>query len=220
MNYDAIFDAKPRCLWEDSYLLERLCAIKVKSKMSVLDIASGTGRLMTPFGRDFVALDKDVDMLALNPAKYKRQGNYETLKLFQGEEFDLLTFLFGVIKDQDEFQMILNQSHRLLKHGGKFFGVVLSKGRLDSFIHPELYKWGDFQTFSKDEITGMVAKAGLTQRFDRTVGMTASVFDVAEKILSARQLDGFIRWYMKRQAGDLDVPFLRWHYVVFEAFKR
>lgn len=219
MNYDAIFDAKPRCMWEDQYLLKRLGAL-AKPNLSVLDIASGTGRLMLPFGENYVAFDKDRDMLELNPAKFKVYGEYSELgTLINSDGFDLVTFLFGVIKDRKEFQQITNQVKRVLKPGGKFFGAILSTGRLDSFIHPELYKWGDFQTFSLIDVEDVIQDSGLLQRFDHTNGMTASIFDLAELMLSPDNLDLFTRWYMRRGVGDLGIPYLRWHYVIVEAFK-
>jgi len=221
MNYDAIFDAKPRCLWEDEYLIRWLKSLKSDMRyldMRVLDIASGTGRLVAPvFGSHFVALDIDQGMLDLNPSESRHVGGYEALSGFDFGGFDLVTFLFGVLQNRVQYQHVVNQAFRVLRSNGKFASVILAKGRLDSFIHPELYKWGDFELFSDVDVMEVMISAGF--RMSRLKGMTASVYDVMELLLNAQQLSMFIDWHLRSGLGDSGLKFLRWHYWVVEGEK-
>ena len=76
MNYDNIFDAKPRCLWEDEYIVGRLKSL-AKPNQRVLDLASGTGRFPSRvFGNKNTAVDKDP--AELPHASAVRPGDHAT----------------------------------------------------------------------------------------------------------------------------------------------
>lgn len=214
-HYDALFDAKPRCLWEDEYLLDHLRIFA--SYKHVLDIASGTGRLVSQvFGSQYVALDRDPEMLKLNPAKTQICGDYAKLDSLRSYGYDLVTFFWGGLKDQAQFEYVLGQAHRLLKPKARFFGVFLTKGRMDSFIYPELYDWG-LEPISLDNAFKVAIQSGFA--IHRLRGLTCSMYDLVEKFLTPDQLDRFIRWYMKKSWGKSNVKYLRWHYTMLEAVK-
>lgn len=214
--YEEIFDAKPRCLWEDAYILSRLEGIKSRSHpQSILDIASGTGRLMTPFGTGYTAHDRDAEMLSANPADVVLHGDYEKLSVLPSCKFDLVTFIFGVFGNLSQFSLIVRETSRLLSPRGSFFFVLLSNGRLDSFIHETFYRWGDVCLVSKKKVESEFVGNGLVLR--SLLGMTATSWDLFE---NSKFFGSFADVYMRLRIGDI-LPFygLRWHYLVVEGSK-
>lgn len=218
MYYDKIFDVKPRCLWEDDYLLDKVWTLKMSLKPAdeVLDLASGTGRLMRPFSMRYYALDQDPAMLALNCCRHKIVGDYSKMSDMRDELFSLVTFFFGNTNGKDHLRYIAEQVHRILKPNGRFFAVTFGKGRLDSFIYPSLFEWGKIAQYSIDDIFGIMTGAGF--KINVLHGMTPSILDLFEK-LPKTQFHHLQSWYMKHGFGNWNIPFLRWHYVVVECVK-
>jgi SAM-dependent methyltransferase len=215
MNYDKIFDAKPRCLWEDDYIIDVLRQVKSKApNKNVLDIASGTGRFPRKvFGTRYVALDQDPKMLALNYAQEKVLGDYSLMKS-QSDKFGLATFFFGNIRNFAHLSEILTDTRNLLVDGGKVLAVIYAKGRKDSFVYPSLYEWGDFTMFTKSEIVRACAYSGL--EINSLQGLTASVWDLFE---NKPNFHRFAMNYLNKGIGDTSIKWLRWHYYVLEATK-
>ncbi|MCJ8157447.1 class I SAM-dependent methyltransferase [Sphingomonas sp. LaA6.9] len=164
-NYDLMNDAMSggmHRLWKDRFVRR----VKPRKGEAILDMAGGTGDIafrMHPSGAQVTVSDINPEMLAVGmerAQKRKLEGliwseqNAEELS-FADSSFDAYTIAFG-IRNVTHIQQALDEAHRVLKRGGRFFCLEFSTTLwpgfadiYDSYSHKLVPKLG--KVLAKDE---------------------------------------------------------------------
>jgi len=194
-RYDIMNDAMSggmHRLWKDRFVAR----VKPRAGEHILDMAGGTGDIafrMAKRGASITVSDINPSMLGVGEERAAKKGiegltfqveNAETLS-FGDARFDAYTIAFG-IRNVTHVQQALEEAHRVLKRGGRFFCLEFSttlwpgfKEIYDLYSHkivPQLGKaiaqdeesyrylvesirrFPDMETFK-----GMIAQAGFVQ---------------------------------------------------------
>ena len=133
-------------LWKDRFVAR----VKPRPGERILDMAGGTGDVafrMARRGALVTIADINADMLAVGMERAKRreleglswkQENAEGLS-FEDRTFDAYTIAFG-IRNVTDIPAALDEAHRVLKHGGRFFCLEFSTSEWPGFADAyELY---------------------------------------------------------------------------------
>lgn len=194
-KYDLMNDAMSggmHRLWKDRFVRR----VKPRAGETILDMAGGTGDIafrMFPSGAAITVADINPQMLEVGMDRARKRGlngliwaeeNAETLS-FADKQFDAYTIAFG-IRNVTRIQQALDEAHRVLKRGGRFFCLEFSTTLwpgfadvYDSYSHKLVPKLG--KLLAKDEesyryliesirrfpdmpkFEGMIRTAGFTQ---------------------------------------------------------
>ena len=134
-KYDLMNDAMSggaHRLWKDQFIRR----VKPQKGEAILDMAGGTGDIafrMHARGAHVTVSDINPEMLAVGMERAKKCGlvdlawseqNAETLS-FADRSFDAYTIAFG-IRNVTHTQKALEEAHRVLKFGGRFFCLEFS----------------------------------------------------------------------------------------------
>ncbi|WP_299327280.1 class I SAM-dependent methyltransferase [Parasphingopyxis sp.] len=134
-RYDLMNDAMSagtHRLWKDRFVRR----VKPRAGETILDMAGGTGDIAFRLARSGAAItvaDINAEMLqvGIDRAEKRRiegliwaQENAETLS-FADKSFDAYTIALG-IRNVTHVQQALNEAHRVLKRGGRFFCLEFS----------------------------------------------------------------------------------------------
>src|SRR3989344_2795284 len=95
----------------------------------VLEVGCGTGRItsqLAKVAKEIVAIDRNKDAIEYNKEKLKKVKNvkfevadFETLKNFKKEDFDIIVSGWIGLHHADELEPVVNTLHSLLKNKGK-----------------------------------------------------------------------------------------------------
>ena len=194
-KYDLMNDAMSggaHRLWKDQFVRR----VKPRTGESILDMAGGTGDIafrMDAKGADVTVSDINPEMLAVGMERAQKRGltglawseqNAEVLS-FADRSFDAYTIAFG-IRNVTHIDKALQEAHRVLKFGGRFFCLEFSTTLwpgfadvYDAYSHKLVPKLG--KLLAKDEdsyryliesirrfpdmstFEGMIRAAGFTQ---------------------------------------------------------
>ena len=134
--------------WKDRFVAR----VKPRRGEHILDMAGGTGDIafrMAKLGAHVTVADINTDMLAMGMERAKERGienlswkqeNAEDLS-FADRSFDAYTIAFG-IRNVTDIPAALQQAHRVLKHGGRFFCLEFSTSEWPGFA--DVYDlWAD-----------------------------------------------------------------------------
>ena len=134
--------------WKDRFVAR----VKPRAREQILDMAGGTGDIafrMAKLGAHVTVADINPDMLAVGMDRAKERGienlswkqeNAEDLS-FSDRSFDAYTIAFG-IRNVTDIPAALRQTHRVLKHGGRFFCLEFSTSEWPGFA--DVYDlWAD-----------------------------------------------------------------------------
>ncbi|HKX36802.1 MAG TPA: class I SAM-dependent methyltransferase [Rhizorhapis sp.] len=134
-KYDLMNDAMSGGLhrvWKDMFVRR----VKPRQGEKILDMAGGTGDIAFRLHRAGAAVtvaDINPEMLAVGMERARKRGlaglvwaeeNAETLS-FPDRQFDAYTIAFG-IRNVTQIQRALEEAHRALKYGGRFFCLEFS----------------------------------------------------------------------------------------------
>jgi demethylmenaquinone methyltransferase / 2-methoxy-6-polyprenyl-1,4-benzoquinol methylase len=134
-KYDIMNDAMSggmHRLWKDRFVRR----VKPRPDEDILDMAGGTGDIafrMEKSGARVTVSDINEDMLAVGMERALERGidsliwspqNAETLG-FPDRHFDAYTIAFG-IRNVTDIPAALNEAHRVLRYGGRFFCLEFS----------------------------------------------------------------------------------------------
>lgn len=164
-KYDLMNDAMSGGLhrvWKDVFVRR----VKPRKDEKILDMAGGTGDIafrMHRAGAAVTVADINPDMLGVGMERARKRGlaglvwaeeNAESLS-FADRQFDAYTIAFG-IRNVTHIQQALEEAHRVLKYGGRFFCLEFSTTLwpgfadiYDSYSHKLVPKLGKF--LAKDE---------------------------------------------------------------------
>ena len=153
---------------DDAVEAAMLAAIKDRRIDTMLDLGTGTGRLLelfAPYYQSAVGIDMSREMLAVARAKLEaahitkasiRQGDVSAPPVERGR-FDLVT-IHQVLHYSDEPQVVLSEAARALRAGGTLLVVDFASHDLeylrDKHAHQRL-------GFSDEQMTGWFGEAGL-----------------------------------------------------------
>jgi demethylmenaquinone methyltransferase/2-methoxy-6-polyprenyl-1,4-benzoquinol methylase len=194
-RYDLMNDAMSggmHRLWKDRFVRR----VKPRDGETMLDMAGGTGDIafrLAKSGAQITVADINPAMLEVGMERAKKRGidglvwaeqNAETLS-FADKSFDAYTIAFG-IRNVTHIQQALDEAHRVLKRGGRFFCLEFSTTLwpgfadvYDAYSHHIVPKVG--KLLAKDEesyryliesirrfpdmeaFKGMIARAGFVQ---------------------------------------------------------
>jgi demethylmenaquinone methyltransferase/2-methoxy-6-polyprenyl-1,4-benzoquinol methylase len=130
-------------LWKDRFVAR----VKPRAGEHVLDMAGGTGDIafrMVRQGAQVTVSDINADMLAVGEQRAERRGlkglqwkveNAEALT-FDDSSFEAYTIVFG-IRNVTRIPDALQEAHRMLKRGGRFYCMEFSRSDWPGFS--ELY---------------------------------------------------------------------------------
>ena len=119
-------------LWKDRVVAR----VRPRPGERILDMAGGTGDIafrLADAGAEVVAADINPEMLAVGTDRAARRGvteivwreeNAEALS-FPDQSFDAYTIAFG-IRNVTDISAALNEAHRVLRYGGRFFCLEFS----------------------------------------------------------------------------------------------
>lgn len=119
-------------LWKDDFVR----ALNPRAGERILDMAGGTGDIafrIARTGADVVVADINPNMLEVGRERAEKKGltslewreeNAEQLS-FGDRQFDAYTIAFG-IRNVTDIPAALNEAHRVLKFGGRFFCLEFS----------------------------------------------------------------------------------------------
>src|SRR3546814_6760564 len=119
-------------LWKNLFV----CRLKPRNHEQILDMAGGTGDIAFRLHREGAAVtvaDINPEMLGVGMERAKKRGleglvwaeeNAESLS-FPDRQFDAYTIAFG-IRNVPHIQQALEEAHRVLKFGGRFFCLEFS----------------------------------------------------------------------------------------------
>jgi len=134
-------------LWKDRFVAR----VKPRLGERILDMAGGTGDVafrMAKRGEQVTVADINPDMLEVGKLRAEQRGldlawmveNAETLS-FPDASFDAYTIVFG-IRNVTDIPAALEEAHRVLKRGGRFFCMEFSSSDWPGFAR--LYDaWAD-----------------------------------------------------------------------------
>jgi demethylmenaquinone methyltransferase/2-methoxy-6-polyprenyl-1,4-benzoquinol methylase len=164
-SYDLMNDAmsgRAHRLWKDQFVRR----VKPRPGEAILDMAGGTGDIafrMHARGANVTVSDINPEMLAVGMERAKKKDltglawseqNAEALT-FADRAFDAYTIAFG-IRNVTHIQQALEEAHRVLKFGGRFFCLEFSATLwpgfadvYDSYSHKIVPKLG--KLLAKDE---------------------------------------------------------------------
>jgi len=164
-SYDLMNDAMSggaHRLWKDQFVRR----VKPRPGEAILDMAGGTGDIafrMHARGANVTVSDINPEMLAVGMERAKKKDltglawseqNAEALT-FDDRTFDAYTIAFG-IRNVTHIQQALEEAHRVLKFGGRFFCLEFSATLwpgfadvYDSYSHKIVPKLG--KLLAKDE---------------------------------------------------------------------
>ncbi len=182
---------------DDAVEAAMLTAIKGRQIDTMLDLGTGTGRLLELFAPHYqsaVGIDMSREMLAVARAKLEnaritkatiRQGDVSAPPVERGR-FDLVT-IHQVLHYLDEPQVVLNEAARALRAGGTLLVVDFASHDLeylrDKHAHQRL-------GFSDEQITGWLREAGLgferVELFSTTSSTAGSGAGLTVKLWVAR----------------------------------
>ena len=126
-------------LWKDRFVNR----VKPRSGEHILDMAGGTGDIafrMAGRGAEVTVSDINADMLGVGEERARQRGisgltwqveNAETLS-FADSSFDAYTIAFG-IRNVTDIPAALEEAHRVLKRGGRFFCLEFSTSEWPGF---------------------------------------------------------------------------------------
>ena len=126
-------------LWKDRFVAR----VKPRAGEYILDMAGGTGDVafrMAQRGAQVTVADINADMLAVGKQRAERRGlaglswrveNAEALS-FADASFDAYTIVFG-IRNVSNIPAALNEAHRVLKRGGRFYCMEFSSSDWPGF---------------------------------------------------------------------------------------
>ena len=130
-------------LWKDRFVAR----VKPRPGEHILDMAGGTGDIafrMVRRGAQVTVSDINADMLQVGRERAEKRGltglrwqveNAEVLS-FGDATFDAYTIVFG-IRNVTDIPAALQEAHRVLKRGGRFFCMEFSRSEWPGFS--ELY---------------------------------------------------------------------------------
>jgi demethylmenaquinone methyltransferase/2-methoxy-6-polyprenyl-1,4-benzoquinol methylase len=130
--------------WKDRFVAR----VKPRAGEQVLDMAGGTGDVafrMARRGAHVTVADINAEMLAVGMERAEarsldgltwKQENAEALT-FGNSSFDAYTIAFG-IRNVTDIPAALNEAHRVLRHGGRFFCLEFSTSEWPGFA--DLYE--------------------------------------------------------------------------------
>lgn len=194
-RYDLMNDAMSgglHRLWKDRFVRR----VKPRANEYILDMAGGTGDIafrLAASGAHVTVADINPEMLEVGIGRAAKRGidglvwteaNAETLT-FPDRSFDAYTIAFG-IRNVTRIQQALDEAHRVLKRGGRFFCLEFSTTEwpgfgevYDAYSHhlvPKLGKAlaGDEESYryliesirrfpDMPTFEGMIAKAGFAR---------------------------------------------------------
>ncbi|HEX7782499.1 MAG TPA: class I SAM-dependent methyltransferase [Sphingobium sp.] len=164
-SYDLMNDAMSggaHRLWKDQFVRR----VKPRPGEAILDMAGGTGDIafrMHARGANITVSDINPEMLAVGMERAKKKAltgfawseqNAEALT-FNDRAFDAYTIAFG-IRNVTHIQQALEEAHRVLKFGGRFFCLEFSATLwpgfadiYDTYSHKVVPKLG--KLLAKDE---------------------------------------------------------------------
>lgn len=131
-------------LWKDEFVRR----VRPRAGETILDMAGGTGDVafrMAARGAEVMVADINADMLRVGRERARRRGlerlawaeeNAEALS-FGGGAFDAYTIAFG-IRNVTHIDRALDEAHRVLKRGGRFFCLEFSQTSWPGFT--DLYR--------------------------------------------------------------------------------
>ena len=134
-RYDLMNDAMSgglHRLWKDRFVRR----VKPRAGEAILDMAGGTGDIafrLVRSGAEVTVSDINPDMLGVGMDRAQKRGlsgltwseqNAESLT-FPAAQFDAYTIAFG-IRNVTHVQQALDEAHRVLKRGGRFFCLEFS----------------------------------------------------------------------------------------------
>lgn len=134
-RYDLMNDAMSggmHRLWKDRFVRR----VKPRAGEAILDMAGGTGDIafrLAKSGATVTVADINAEMLQVGMDRAKKRGidglvwaqeNAEELSFADGS-FDAYTIAFG-IRNVTQIQQALEEAHRVLKRGGRFFCLEFS----------------------------------------------------------------------------------------------
>ena len=126
-------------LWKDRFVAR----VKPRAGEYILDMAGGTGDVafrMAQRGAQVTVADINADMLAVGKQRAERRGlaglswrveNAEALSVADAS-FDAYTIVFG-IRNVSDIPAALNEAHRVLKRGGRFYCMEFSSSDWPGF---------------------------------------------------------------------------------------
>jgi demethylmenaquinone methyltransferase/2-methoxy-6-polyprenyl-1,4-benzoquinol methylase len=126
-------------LWKDRFVNR----VKPRAGENILDMAGGTGDVafrMARRGAQVTVSDINADMLKVGEERAERRGligltwrveNAEALS-FADASFDAYTIVFG-IRNVTDIPAALQEAHRVLKRGGRFFCMEFSSSDWPGF---------------------------------------------------------------------------------------
>jgi ubiquinone/menaquinone biosynthesis C-methylase UbiE len=154
---------------DDAIETAMLAAIKGRRIDTMLDLGTGTGRLLelfAPIYQSAVGIDMSREMLAVARAKLEnaritkatiRQGDVSAPPVERGL-FDLVT-IHQVLHYLDEPQVVLNEAARALRAGGTLLVVDFASHDLEYLREKHAHQR---LGFSDEQMTGWLHDAGLT----------------------------------------------------------
>jgi ubiquinone/menaquinone biosynthesis C-methylase UbiE/DNA-binding transcriptional ArsR family regulator len=157
---------------DDAVEAAMLAAIKDRRVDTMLDLGTGTGRLLELFAPHYqsaVGIDMSREMLAFARAKLEnahitkatiRQGDVSAPPVERGR-FDLVT-IHQVLHYVDEPQIVLNEAARALRAGGTLLVVDFASHELEYLREKHAHQR---LGFSDEQMTGWLREADLS--FDR-----------------------------------------------------
>lgn len=194
-RYDLMNDAMSggmHRLWKNLFVRR----LKPRNHEQILDMAGGTGDIAFRLHREGAAVtvaDINTEMLDVGMERAKKRGleglvwaeeNAESLS-FPDRQFDAYTIAFG-IRNVTHIQQALEEAHRVLKFGGRFFCLEFSTTLwpgfadvYDSYSHHLVPKLGKLLAHDEDSyryliesirrfpdmptFEGMIRKAGFVR---------------------------------------------------------
>lgn len=140
----------------DIYLFDQILRGRITADMRILDAGCGRGRnlvYLMRIGADVFAVDTDPDNIEgvrvlarnLSPALPADQFRVEPLDRlsFPDDAFDvvLCNAVLHFMKDEAEFQAVLDQLFRVLRPGGLFFARLASTIGIEHLVKQEQGRW-------------------------------------------------------------------------------
>ncbi len=141
-RYDLMNDAMSggtHRLWKDRFVRR----VKPREGEDILDMAGGTGDIafrLAKSGANITVADINAEMLAEGMDRAAKQDidglvwseqDAEALN-FPDRHFDAYTIAFG-IRNVTHIDKVLNEAHRVLRYGGRFFCLEFSQTRWPGF---------------------------------------------------------------------------------------
>ena len=178
-SYDAVAEKYARIYGADIYYQDELDGFlrHLDAESKILDVACGSGHVahyLAKKGFDVVGIDISSNLIDI-AKKNNGLARFELMDMremtFMNSSFDAVLSLFGLVHlTQQEIPAVLKRFNNLLKPQG-YLLVGVAEGVGEGFVdeHLELSQRYYYKYFTKDELQGLLKKAGfqIIKTFDR-----------------------------------------------------